>query len=127
MSDKGMKKALRLTGSVLVNAIIVLLIVKAFMASYHFSYNVFSDQCYNAAATTAHAVTIPPESSSMEIVTLLEDEGIVENKYEMLMKLRLSKYYGKLLPGTYALSPSMNGDQIMRVLSGNDEEEESKS
>ena len=51
----------------------------------------------------------------------------MENKYEMLMKLRLSKYYGKLLPGTYALSPSMNGDQIMRVLSGNDEEEESKS
>ncbi len=124
MTDKIMKHALRIVLQLLIDIVIVLLLIQVFNMGYSFSYKVFTDSCVDLRDDSQIAVTIPPDSTTMEIVDELLDAGVIEDKYVMIAKIYLSSYHGKLLPGTYMLSKSMTQDEIMKSLAGIDEEEE---
>lgn len=124
MTDKGMKKALRLVLQVLINIVIILLLIQVFMYAYNFAYKVFTDTCMNPINKAEVEFVIPPDSSTMEIVDSLVEAELVEDKYVMLAKVYLSSYHGKIMPGTYILSPSMTQDEIMKIITGSTDEEE---
>lgn len=117
MSDKGLKNALRITLNVLVNSVIILLLMQAFTFSFNFGYKVFADSCANANDTNKVSIQIPKESSSKEIVDILDEAGVIDDKNVMLIKMKISKYHGKLMPGTYMVSPSMTYEEILKTLS----------
>ncbi|MBQ4522579.1 MAG: endolytic transglycosylase MltG [Lachnospiraceae bacterium] len=106
-----------------INVIILILLVQAFYFAYHFSYDVFSDTAYNINDSADIAVTIDSGASSMEVATLLEEKGVVENKYVAFVRAKLTK--ATVIPGTYVLKPSMTLDEIYEVLSNTEQEEES--
>ena len=120
MTDKGMKKALRIVLQVLINVVIVLFLLQVFMLAYNFAYKVFTDTSVNPTSDKNVTFVIEPDSSTMEIVDGLIDSGLIEDKYVMLAKIYLSSYHGKMMPGTYILSPSM------RELTGASQEEETE-
>ena len=127
MTDKTMKSALRIVLQVLINAVIVLLLIQVFTFAYNFSYKVFTDSCMNPTSKEEIHFEIKPDSSTIEIVDGLVAEGLVQDRYVMLAKVYLSSYHGKMMPGTYTLSPSMTQDEIMKTITGtNDEEEKSE-
>lgn len=127
MTDKGMKKALRLVLQVLINAVIILILIRVFMYAYDFSYKVFTDNCLNPMNKSEVQFVIAPDSTTMEIVDLLVEEELVDDRYVLLAKVYLSSYHGKMMPGTYTLSPSMTQDEILKTITGTvvkEEEEE---
>lgn len=124
MNDKTMKNVIRIVFRTLINVVIVLLVIQTFMASYNFFYKVFTDTSVDSSDFTEIQFVIPPDSSTTEIVDLLVEDGLVEDKYVMLAKVYLSSYYGKMLPGTYVLSKSMTQTEILEIITGTDEEEE---
>lgn len=126
MTDKGMKKALRIVLQVLINVVIVLFLLQVFMLAYNFAYKVFTDTSVNPTSDKNVTFVIEPDSSTMEIVDGLIDSGLIEDKYVMLAKIYLSSYHGKMMPGTYILSPSMTQDEIMRELTDASQEEETE-
>ena len=124
MTDKNMKRALRLVLQVLINAIIILLLIQAFTLAYNFSYKVFTDSCMNPNSTKEVSFVIEPDSSTTEIVDALIEQGLVQDRYVMLAKVYLSSYHGKMMPGTYTLSPSMTQDDILKTITGSKEKED---
>ncbi|MBP3507371.1 MAG: hypothetical protein J6K43_13340 [Lachnospiraceae bacterium] len=123
-TDKTMKSALRIVLQTLINLIIILLLVQVFSYAYNFSYKIFTDSCMNPNSREEVRFEIKPDSSTMEIVEDLVDCGLVQDKYVMLAKVYLSSYHGKMMPGTYILSPSMTQEEIMKVITGTSDKEE---
>lgn len=124
MNDKTMKNVIRMVVRTLINVVIILLVIQAFMASYNFFYRVFTDTSVDSSDFTEIQFVIPPDSSTTEIVDMLVEEELVEDKYVMLVKVYLSSYYGKMLPGTYVLSKSMTQTEILKIITGTIENEE---
>lgn len=129
--DGGKKKitpidTLRFGIGLLVNSFIVLILIQVFVFGYNFSYKVFANVSYHPKDNSEIVVTILPDSSSMEIAETLENLGVIEDKWVMLVRVRLGSYYSKLLPGTYTLSPSMTTDEILDALCGISSEESTK-
>ena len=123
MTDKTIKGIIRMVFYVLVDVAIVLLVIQSFMFSYNFFYKVFTESCVNASDLSEKQFVIPPDSSTMEIVDALVEEGFVEDKYVMLAKVYLSSYHGKMLPGTYMLNRSMTQTEILKIITGTKDEE----
>ena len=126
MTDKSMKKALRIVFQVLVNVIIVLLVIQIFSVAYNFFYKVFTDNSLNPMSRQEIEFVIKPDTSTVEVVDSLVEAGVIQDKYVMIAKIYLSSYHGKIMPGTYTLSPAMTQDEIMKEITGNNEEEESE-
>ena len=124
MTDKIMKHALRIVFQLLIDVVIVLVLIQVFNFGYSFSYKVFTDTCVNARDDSKISVTIAPDSTTMEIVDVLVDSGVVDDKYVMIAKIYLSSYHGKLMPGTYLLTKSMTQNEILDILAGTDDEED---
>jgi cell division protein YceG involved in septum cleavage len=94
------------------------------MVSYNFFYKVFTDTCVNPSDLSEVQFVIPPDTSTSEIVDLLVEDGLVNDKYVMLAKVYLSSYHGKMLPGTYILSKSMTQTEILKTITGTSSEDE---
>lgn len=124
MTDKNMKNALRMVLQLLINIVIVLLLLQVFTQAYNFSYKVFTDSAMNPNSTKEIEFVIEPDSSTVEIVDALVEQGLVADKYVMIAKIYLSSYHGKMMPGIYTLSPAMSEDTILKAISRSDEEEE---
>lgn len=124
MTDKNMKNALRMVLQLLINIVIVLLLLQVFTWAYNFSYKVFTDSALNPNSTREVEFVIQPDSSTVEIVDGLVEQGLVADKYVMIAKVYLSSYHGRMMPGTYVLSPAMTEDEILKVISRIGEEEE---
>ncbi len=121
------KGTIRFTMGILVNSIIVLLIVQTFMLSFNFAYKMFANVACDPSDKEQIKIEILPDSSSVDIVDLLEENNIIDDKWVMMGRIKVGKYNSRLKAGTYMLSPSMTTDEILDTLSGDidkaDEEE----
>ncbi len=115
--------SLKFAFSLLINSVIILLLIQVFILSYQFGYKLFGNTSYKADDKSEISVVILPDSSSVEIVEVLEDSGVIDNRWVMLARIKLGKYSSDLLPGTYVLSPSMTTDEIIDILCGKISEE----
>ena len=127
MTDKGVKKALRIVLQILINIILVLVIIQVFMFAYNFFYKVFTNTSVDSSDTREIQFVIVPDSSTTEIVDALADDGLIDDPYVMLVKIYLSSYHGKIKPGTYILQPSMTQDEIMKIITGTQDKQEEDS
>ncbi len=125
MNDKSSVSGAVLSISVrtLINILIVLLLVEGFVMSYHFSYQLFSDYPYIAASSDKFNVTIEEGMDVVEVATIMENLGIVENKYMFIARAYIGNYKNKIQSGTYSLGPGMSPDEICRNICGIQSEE----
>ena len=54
---------------------------------------------------------------------MLESKGLVEGKWTFVVREKLSKYSGKIQPGTYTLNTSMPLSDMLAILAGDNSEE----
>ena len=123
MGDKVIRSGIRIVFHILIDVVIVLAIIQIFITAYNFFYSVFTDRPASYTESTQVQVIIPPDSTTVEIVDILEENGLVEDKYVMLAKIYISSYHGKMMPGTYVLSKSMTQSEILDVLTHTEKED----
>ena len=109
--------------SMIVNLAIIVFLIEGFTYSFGFTYRMFNDAPKNAADKTTVTVSVLEDSSSRDIIDLVYDSGVVEDKYVFMAKTYLEGYYKKMKPGVYELSQSMTNSQILQLLTGQTKEE----
>ena len=121
-TESRLKTALFYALALLVDVLIVYVIVKGFSTSYSLSYEVFSDSAKNVSDRSTVVIQIPPDSSTSSVSELLYENGLIKNKYVMMLKIKLGDYGGLIKTGKYVLSPSMTYDEIIRVITHTEQE-----
>ena len=107
-----------------VNLFAIFLLVEGFVEGYYFSYKVFGDYPYQAAATNVQSVTIEENANVQQVALVLDEMGIVDGKYVFMARAYLGGYYDDLKPGVYQLGPGMTPDEICKKICGKQSEEQ---
>jgi len=71
---------------------------------------------YDSTDITKVTITVPMGSGTPQIAAILEKNGIIGNSDTFKLVSKISGNNGKYKAGTYALSPSMNLNEIMEKL-----------
>lgn len=121
---KSMRKVLRFSVGLLVNICILLILVLVFSKAYGFAHDVFAPVCKDETDDQVVAVTILDDSSVWDVGDVLDEAGVVKNKYALCVKIYISKYASKVKPGTYEIAPSYTNDEIITVITGGKLEED---
>ena len=129
-AESRLKTALYYSVELLVDVLIVYVFIKAFALSFNFAYDVFHDSAKNPGDRNYVVVKIEPYSSTSKISDQLYNAGVIENKYVMILRMKVGEYGDKIKPGKYGLSASMTYEEILGVITGSakteDEEKEEK-
>lgn len=97
---------------VIVCAIIVLLI--AGIAALIYINDL--DKAYDSSKSDTINVTVEMGSTTEDIGTLLQEEGIIESSSDFKFFSKVKGYDGKYQAGTYALAPSMTLSEIAEII-----------
>ncbi|MBP3735652.1 MAG: endolytic transglycosylase MltG [Lachnospiraceae bacterium] len=107
-------------------ALMILFIISTAHRAYDLGYDIFAQKPVAEKGEGEEVtVEITQAMSVRQIGTVLEKAGIIEDGEIFRYQERLSEYHGKLKPGTYTLSSEMTPDEIMEIMSPEDEEEDS--
>ena len=123
-AESRLKTALYYSVELLVDVLIVYVFIKAFALSFNFAYDVFHDSAKNPGDRNYVVVKIEPYSSTSKISDQLYDAGVIENKYVMILRMKVGEYGDKIKPGKYGLSASMTYEEILGVITGSAKTEE---
>lgn len=105
----------------------IILIVVAVIVIGHEAYKLGYSALYQVPVDEGEGreieVTVTDDMSVREIGEMLQDKGLLEESPTVfVIQERISEYHGKLLPGTYKLTTGMTADQMLRVMAGEDED-----
>lgn len=93
----------------------VILILIAVFFVYPFTMDIIDKPMSDTNASVT--VNINDGTSTLGIGKILKNDGLIRNQYAFLLKVKTSKFNGKLGSGSYTLSPSMKMTEIMSKLS----------
>ena len=107
-------------------AIVILVIAGIYKIgeyAYIYGYSIVSDGAMEEAPGRDISVTVSENMDAKEIAHLLERKGLIGDETIFRIQLKLNKCEEKLRPGNYVLNTSMTIKEIMKTLSGEEEEE----
>lgn len=120
------KIAMRLLG-ISVTILVVILIVYGLyqlgLSSYSYGYRIFTEPPVSSGDGKERPVHVKNSMGASDIGELLEENGLIRDKWLFVLQLKLSEYNGKIAPGHYLLSPSMTAQEMMKIMSGEEEED----
>jgi UPF0755 protein len=108
-------------------AITILIIVGIYRIgayTYAYCYSIVSDAAVEAAPGRDVSVNVTSDMSAKSVARLLEKKGLVEDATVFRLQLKANDYDDKLKPGNYILNTSMKPKEMMKILAGEEEEEE---
>lgn len=107
-------------------AIVVLFIIfKLTIATYNFGYRIFGEKPISEGEGREVSVAIVEGKSVKEIGKILVSKGLIRDANLFYIQELLSAYHNKLKPGIHVLSTSMTPEEMMEVMSREQEETES--
>ena len=65
-------------------------------------------------------VQVKDSMSEMEIAEMLEEKGLIRDRFLFVLQLKVSGYSGKLKAGPYTLNTSMTAEEMLQVMSQED-------
>ena len=101
---------------VMLIVIAIMMISKYASVAYNYGYNIYNQEPASQYDTRTLTVSITQSMSVMDVAELLENRGIVKDKYLFWLQERFSEYHGMISAGTYDLSPSQTADEIIAVM-----------
>lgn len=104
--------------------VIVLGIVYLGQNAYHYTHVVFSDAALEKAPGKNVQVKISEDISGQRLAEVLEDNGLIEDATVFFLQMKLEDFDGYVKAGTYELNTSMAPSEMIKILSGQDEEDE---
>ncbi len=110
-----------------ISCIIVMLVYRLAMYSYHFGYMVFAEAAKEPSPGRDVSVTIESDDDLMEIGELLERRGLISDAKIFFVQAYLLEYKDKIVPGVYKLNTSMKAEEMMSIMATVAEESEGES
>ena len=91
--------------------------------AYDYGYRIFTEPAVTNGEGSDKLVQGKKSMSDTDIGQILEEKGLIRDKWLFVFQLKLSQYSGKLVPGYYTLNTSMTAQEMMQVMSGEEAEE----
>lgn len=115
--------------SISITAVVFLVVVYGLyqlgLRSYSYGYRIFAEPAVTDGNGKDQLVQVTNFMSASDIGELLEEKGLIRDKWLFVFQLKLSEYSKKLVPGYYTLNTSMTAQEMMQVMSGETDTEES--
>ncbi len=119
-------KAKQVTGAVfnmifrlVLSIIIILVVYRLAMYSYHLGYMVFADVAKEAEPGRDITIAVDTQDSTMDVARTLENRGLIDDARVFFLQEMLSEYHGKIQPGVYTLNTSMTAEKMLAEMSAN--------
>lgn len=122
-ASKIVMRLVSISFTVLIFLMVVYGLYEIGLCSYNYGYRIFAEPPVTAGEGRDRLVQIKNSMSDSDIAKLLEEKGLIRDKWLFILQLKLSGYSGKLLPGRYTLNTSMTADEMMQMMSQEDTEE----
>lgn len=110
--------------------LVVIMVYRLAMYSYHFGYMVFADAAKEISPGRDVTISVTESQSTMEVAKVLENRGLIDDAKIFYVQEKLSEYHDKITPGVYTLNTSMKANEMLSVMAQADaveEEEEDAS
>ncbi len=98
--------------------IVVVLVYRAAMYSYHFGYMVFADAAKEASPGRDVNIVVETGDDVMDIGETLERRGLISDAKIFVVQAILLEYKDKIIPGEYTLNTSMKADEMIQLMAG---------
>lgn len=97
---------------------VVMFIYKYAVVAYDFGYKVFAEEPFSASPEQAISVSIAvtEDATVKDIGKVLAEKEVIEDADLFVVQELLSKYHGKIKPGVYELSSSMNAEEMLAIM-----------
>jgi UPF0755 protein len=115
---------IRMGISVIVILLVVYFGVRIASVGYDFGYRVFTETAVDEAPGKDALIQVKEDMSEYEIAQQLEESGMVRDAKLFYLQWKLSVYSGKAAPGVYTVNSSMTPQEIMAVISPDEDETE---
>lgn len=99
-----------------ISCVVVVLVYRAAIYSYHFGYMVFADAAMEASPGRDVTVTVEADDDVLDIGEILERRGLISDAKIFLVQAYLLEYNDKLLPGVYSLNTSMKSEEMLEIM-----------
>ena len=90
------------------------------LKSYNYGYRIFAEPPMSAGEGKDRLVQVKDSMSEMEIAEMLEEKGLIRDRFLFVLQLKVSGYSGKLIAGPYTLNTSMTAEEMLQVMSQED-------
>ena len=90
------------------------------LKSYNYGYRIFAEPPMSAGEGKDRLVQVKDSMSEMEIAEMLEEKGLIRDRFLFVLQLNVSGYSGKLKAGPYTLNTSMTAEEMLQVMSQED-------
>ena len=115
-----MIKVLRGMFGIIINVVIyvavILVIYKAGVFAYDFSYQVCGDPVMSEYSTDPIIITVEQGDGVKAVAKDLKEQGLIKYENAFILHTKLSKYNGMIMPGTYELSKAMSVEEILSAI-----------
>ncbi len=111
---------------VLVFLVIVYGLYQLGLRSYDYGYRIFTESAVTSGDGRDRLVQIKSSMDASDIGELLEEKGLIRDKWLFVIQLKLSEYSKSIEPGRYTLNTSMTAKEMMQIMSKEDDTAESE-
>lgn len=122
-ASKIVMRLVSISFTVLLFLVVVYGLYELGMHSYSYGYRIFAEPPVSSGEGRDKLVQIKNSMSDADIGALLEEKGLIRDKWLFVLQLKISGYSKKLKAGRYTLNTSMTADEMMQIMSQEDMEE----
>lgn len=108
-------------------ALLILVVVGIFKVgeyAYTYCYNVVSDTAAEEEPGRDVSVSVTSDMSAGKVAKLLERKGMVKSADVFKIQMKVTGYEDKIQPGKYVLNTSMRPREMLKILAGEETEED---
>lgn len=116
-------KIINFVFKIIIYSLIIFVIYKGSIFAYEFGFSVFTEEPVDQDSGRDVTITIMKGQSAYDIGDTLQSSGLIEDSKVFWAREFLSEYHGKLSPGIYTLNTSMTMDEMMKMMSREEESE----
>lgn len=116
-------------GTVVRVAILILAIyavIQCGKKAYDFGFRIFTEEPMSSEPGRQVNVVVTQGDSEADIAKMLQEKGLIREALLFRIQKKLSAYKGDIEPGSYQLNTCMNTDQMLEILVGSLNEDETE-
>ena len=110
-----------------ISCIVVVLVYRAAMYSYHFGYMVFADATMEVSPGRDVSITVETDDEILDIGETLERRGLISDAKIFFVQAILLEYKDQIVPGEYTLNTSMTPEEMLKMMAQAEEESEEET
>jgi UPF0755 protein len=107
---------------IIIVVVIANYVIQAVVAAYDFGYRVFAEEPVSRSGGRTITVAVGEDYTVRGLAEMLKDRGLIRDADLFVVQEMLSEYRGQIKAGIYDLSTIMTAEEMMAVMSVEQEE-----